>query len=812
MAKSWSFQARSSTTILHDGLDMELMTEAGQLLHRDDSTSCFNSYGSQHFQFNNKNCCGTMFHVNVLENKEQEVLEQLDGEDVHQPYAFLRGECGRRFVCTGQPIHLAAGRGLDSMVSLLLEHRADIDSTVQEGCHSGKSVLHVAVYGEGRGGRCSTLELLCQRGADLSKCTSDGLTSLHLAFQTGNVDTVRFVRSHVALEDITGSNASGYTPLEMGIKFGRMGQEQLVRAAAVNLSSLKTFIYHAAECIPMFLSASWAVWSAEIGMQLKQKDVVHLLTSHSEAAAAVLDKFTYPVHITMEEWHDQRSHVLQDMESHAFHGRDTFSAFYAKDMEWSEWHDELQTFREPPHVLKCHIPGLISPTFFSALKACGNLDIFGNVTVRAAISYVFWHGSIWVDVAQFIVSFWGLMLLMIEGRIVHEAAITEMSGAGHTDFDHAMDGVFSPSFGPERYKYGVVADWIIAKGFVDLLLEFSQFFGSWKMGDLSAYSNLGNLWDLFRSLVPLMLLCFSTSRIIHLLIVLIYWTRLLEGITYWKPMGLALLPLSKLAGGLMPPIILMLFGFFALTHAMYTIQLSPKFWPDTLWDSFSLLITQGLPEAQPEDILELVLLYGGVLFFSVFMLNIFIGVISEQYTQEKEQALAMFEAARASSCQTFLVRASLLPQLGRLCGRWTAVAVSLTCALGALLLQALALGHVFQLPGVWQLCAFLTCQLVILLSTAQCKGSSFPWIDTFETDRQLWICRSPIANRVGDSKMDKEADKLEAEKLEKLEMLERKERNQRRKERRTEIEALASSEFKSLLRLTLRETLEEMSE
>ena len=69
MAKSWSFQARSSTTILHDGLDMELMTEAGQLLHRDDSTSCFNSYGSQHFQFNNKNCCGTMFHVNVLENK-----------------------------------------------------------------------------------------------------------------------------------------------------------------------------------------------------------------------------------------------------------------------------------------------------------------------------------------------------------------------------------------------------------------------------------------------------------------------------------------------------------------------------------------------------------------------------------------------------------------------------------------------------------------------------------------------------------------------------------------------------------------------
>lgn len=99
-----------------------------------------------------------------------------------------------------------------------------------------------------------------------------------------------------------------------------------------------------------------------------------------------------------------------------------------------------------------------------------------------------------------------------------------------------------------------------------------------------------------------------------------------------------------------------------------------EWWPQTLWHSFTTLITQGLPKDPPEDQLELIVLYGSVLcvkrsaafvfgelvlpdpgrvpsvdvlralsffllgevlFFSVFVMNIFIGVISEQYASEQ---------------------------------------------------------------------------------------------------------------------------------------------------------------------------------
>ncbi|CAE7250483.1 unnamed protein product, partial [Symbiodinium sp. KB8] len=68
------------------------------------------------------------------------------------------------------------------------------------------------------------------------------------------------------------------------------------------------------------------------------------------------------------------------------------------------------------------------------------------------------------------------------------------------------------------------------------------------------------------------LLFFHDSRLLHLLIVLIYWMRLLEGVTYSEKIGHALLPLQKLATGLLPAMTFTLVGFCALTHAMYAVQ------------------------------------------------------------------------------------------------------------------------------------------------------------------------------------------------------------------------------------------------
>ena len=188
---------------------------------------------------------------------------------------------------------------------------------------------------------------------------------------------------------------------------------------------------------------------------------------------------------------------------------------------------------------------------------------------------------------------------------------------------------------------------------------------------------------------------------------------------------MALLPLSQLASGLLPATMLTLFGFFAFTHAMYTVQMSPsRFW-DTRWNSFNMLITQGLPETVPEDMLEVFMLYGGVLFFSVFMLNIFIGVISEQYAQEKEVAHLAFQRTRASSCLTFLLRAYVAPTT--LFSRKVAWALTTFWVVVVTGIQVAALLHGFQLPGLSQLFAFFMCQAGLLISSMQSKHQGFPW-------------------------------------------------------------------------------------
>eukprot|EP00913_Durusdinium_trenchii_P031274 g29281.t1 len=225
-------------------------------------------------------------------------------------------------------------------------------------------------------------------------------------------------------------------------------------------------------------------------------------------------------------------------------------------------------------------------------------------------------------------------------------------------------GAKTPSFITETYKMGVVADWIIAKGIVDLLLEVAQLMGCVVIGEPQKRDAPigGNVWDLMRSVIPILLLWHYEKRILQTLIVLIYWMRLLEGVTYSERIGHALLPLHKLASGLMPAMSFTLVGFCTLSHAMYTVQLSPQhLWPDHFYHTFLRLITQSLPTDVPEDMLELVLLYLGVLFFSIFVMNIFIGVISEQYSNQKQHVGLMFQSLRASSCLLYLLRMCVIP-------------------------------------------------------------------------------------------------------------------------------------------------------
>eukprot|EP00931_Biecheleriopsis_adriatica_P035920 TRINITY_DN20706_c0_g1_i1.p1 TRINITY_DN20706_c0_g1~~TRINITY_DN20706_c0_g1_i1.p1 ORF type:complete len:886 (+),score=170.32 TRINITY_DN20706_c0_g1_i1:54-2711(+) len=742
-------------------------------------------YGEETFMWNNKECSGNKLHLAVLQENKGEAYEEVKrilerGEcQACGRFAYLTEYNGKSQECSGAPIHLAASRGHIDVVQLLLDQRASIESKVKRGERDNYDVVHAAVFAEGRGGSKEMIRYLCGStiGASIMSKNANGVTCMHLAFQTGNMETISAVRSHMKrtespcrfsdAQDVAWDDPKRkVTPLELGIDVGKMNKEQLAAAASPTSSCLKTFIHRAPECIKPFMDRitnKRLATPEDLADTLTRKDIASLLRETPEAALALLDGCEARPEETSPGWHPLPSRVSFAARDTGRWSRQIFKrilptrrllVLYEDEKEWSyndraykapAWHKKLTSkdYGRPFYdadIKVCHVPNIISPDFFAALMHTsslgdGSLYLYENATVRAAIYFTFWKGALWVDFAQTSLSIWGLALLVFETWLIHEtAAGAEMDHLSDTALGHYTDSVFMPSsLGTEQS--GVVADWIIAKGIMDCFLECVQMFGCWKIAQPCSYFNAGNAWDVFRSIVPVLLFFFSGHRVLHLLIVLIYWIRLLEGITYTENIGHALLPMQRLATGLMPALSFTLVGFCALTHAMYTVQESPqRLWPDTLFEGFSTLITQGLPGRPPADTLELLVMYGGVLFFSVFVLNIFIGVIGEQYAHEKEQVGLIFQNVRASSCLTFLLRALVLPcdLITSKCAAYVVIAAN-SVALGA---QVLSLGWGIRLPGVGQLVIFLICQFTTFIATIQCKNSPYPWADSAH-----WTCK-----------------------------------------------------------------------
>ncbi|CAK9106743.1 unnamed protein product [Durusdinium trenchii] len=713
-----------------------------------------------------------------------------------------------------------------------------------------------AVYGEGMGGSREFIDYLCEEGGDIESKSFCNQSCLHVAFETGNEQTISAVRSHIwekqlqrtqelpeqeaaeALEAVeVAITATGATPLEVGIEGCRMKKDALARAAAPTIGSMKVFIHKAPECIPSFTSRLRETMSeGELSAQLSQKfsveDIARLLHDFPDAAATLLEAATCQPRVESPGRHPLPARIsfTSSWLQKWFKTSMPCLYFYTHEASWSfdescsqapHWHQRLTDLKEPPmrdtKIQVCSIPDLISPIFFSAiLSGDESLFLFNCVAVRAAVGYTFWNGSACVEAVQTSISAWGLVLLVLETLMSHE----EIPGLQSTT---GLSAVFEPSFVKEGITTGVVADWIIAKGLVDVFLELAELAGCYaSMKGLGSYFRPGNFWDVTRSLLPILLLWHYESRALQVCVILIYWMRLLEGVMLSRQIGYAFLPLHKLAAGLLPAISFTLLGFCAFSHAMYVVRTrADEWWPQTLWHSFTTLITQGLPKDPPEDQLELIVLYGSVLcvkrsaafvfgelvlpdpgrvpsvdvlralsffllgevlFFSVFVMNIFIGVISEQYASEKKQVHLAFQSLRASSCLTFLMRVSVIPCCWLT--KETAALMASGSVILAFTLQVCALCYGWQLPGIFQLMVFIGCQLTIFLSSLQCKGSDNPWTAWTNSSllmrpltrqkRYLWICTWDFCDEAKTAALELSREEDPEHLLEKLRMVVRK--------------------------------------
>jgi hypothetical protein len=583
---------------------------------------------------------------------------------------FFQGEAQEG---SGTALHLAASRGHIEVVQLLVRRGASLDAMVSR-CHKPHyDVLHAAVFAEGRGGDPELVRYLLTAKAKI-RPNANGRWPLHLAFQTGSMELISVFLDEAATADEWGnwdsnpgpeikSQSLDPSPLELGIEWGKMTEEQLANAAPLTPHSLHVFIEHEPRCIPSFLKRmleSKGMSAATLASHISGVHISKMLHEFPNGASDLLDALTETPQCESMGWWPLPARIsfaprnFTERFRYMFNPPPELLQFYQHDTVWKydrkhfkapDWHHVLanRTRGRPikdAEIKVCHVPNIICAEFFAALVDTSEDDalcIYRNAVVRGAISEAWWQGAFKVNITHVCLSVIGLAVLVLEMSLVEE--------------------------GPLVGRAPVACRFIAAKGVIDLVAEIVQLRGLIKIGMGRDYFVLGNAFDITVCSMQMSLFLQADSQFVMVFIVFVYWMRLGHVFLSAENIARALLPIQRLTYSLGPAGVVTFVGFSAFTHAFYIVRgKAGNFWNDIIPRSFETLITAELPSNTAQSgILEGFLTYAAVLIFSIFVLNVFIGVIGEQYEVQKRLCAQIFQHQRANACFDFLTRARVIP-------------------------------------------------------------------------------------------------------------------------------------------------------
>lgn len=673
-----------------------------------------------------------------------------------------------------QAIHIAASSGNVEIAKILIEADADVNAKGTRNFTDHYDVLHHAVHAGGSGGSTGMVEFLLKAQADIGHCDLDGRNILHLAFECGSTQLLLFLRDEIESRHRQDMHqvrdSQGMLSLEVGIVTGRMTLRELVECAPPSQESLHVFVRRRPECIPIFLQRipDLQVFAQNLSPEVcSTEDICQLLIVCAEAATAILDmsmmqpeedSYTMhrlPVRVNLAPrsfWGSIEGMVNPRRRHLVMCKPDLCWRFDSHTHEFPDWHATVlhHGSADAMHTVQtkvCVIPNLVCPQLFQSLSQTQELSVFEHDFVRAAIDYAFCQGACKLDLTQFIMSCWTLALLTFETLWFVDSRIDRASRSllarGHQDvqmtYDRNIDSLQASIlqeddniFNPHQSVSGC---WLVTRGCTDLFLEVVQFLGYCSQGRPHLYLDGANMSDLLRAVASILLVSYHGHRGLHVIVILSSWARLVECMTISTYIANSILPIRRLAQGLMPAMVVTLVGFLAFTHASYEIEDRPrKLWPDQFSRSFELLITAALPAAgEISNDFHLVLTYVSVLMFTIFFMNIFIGVMSEQYMAEREQCNLSFQQLRATSCHSYLLRTIVLPC--DLLSSDTALKFLAAAMLMCLILQAVGFWGGSPTPGCWAM--YVALQLGIVLCCYQCPQC--PWSQKGDTSYHMWV-------------------------------------------------------------------------
>lgn len=739
------------------------------------------------FHWNCATCQGTELHRVALTDSEEslETARAILDEDpsaLEARFWYHEAHKGVMLKKTGQAIHLAASKGNIEMLKLLVERGASLGAYTTRGGINYYNVFMAAVFAEGRSDNYAMVRYLIEANAPVEP-NCDGQWPLHWAYRLGNVRLIPLLQD--SMDNVQQENMDT-PPLLEGIRMGKLTTTQLAWCAPATPASLRLFLQHEPMCIPEFLAhvlAEEDVHAVDMAAMLSGSDLAGVIRRHPAAACALFDAVIGTPVCQHEGWHPLPSRAsfapttrLQKLRR-IFNPTTQVLVNYEYDNEWKfdkkcfkapEWHSNIPAVTKGPvvhdvSIKVCYVPDILCGEYFAALTASGRSCtslLFEHPLVIGSIEYMWWQGAFRSDLLQVLWSLWAVVLWIVELWLITQDCTSQIAGA--TEQETAFTNwtlsanASSPTTALFTERVPTTAAHIGTMGFATLLHEVATLVGLLQLGCGVEVLHYSRLYQLVRSAIQAIFMFKTQHRVIQQLMILFSWASLLELFASAETLAISMLPLKNLGWSLGPPILITAVCFSCCAHLLHNLQSSIS-WRETFFSCFALLITAKLPE-QPQRLGALGVAFNclAILIFSVFLMNIFIGILGTQYQLEKTKVNRTFQHLRAERCRNFLARARTLPC--GLCSERLAAALGLLAVILSMGMQIASLtGSSFNANSglfVFILCG---CKFVPLLAGYQ-SPSAFWAKRTGSHNRFLWLTIPCSYDGIGQGTETQEAE------------------------------------------------------